>query len=110
MKVACLGTALANATWVDQKTGEKHEGLDVNIEGKAFKVPCKNIDDIYEYDEIVIIGDLRVFEKNWYFKGAEVRVASREDIAFFGEPRGSGLKRRPPATNGETSGTTKKGS
>lgn len=94
MKVACIGTALADATWTDKKTGVVHEGLDVSIEGRAFKVPCDDVSEIGEYDQLVILGDLRVFDKNWYFSEATVRIATIEDTAFFGGVKPSGLRRR----------------
>lgn len=80
MKVVLLGTVLGDKSYTDKTTKAVVGRLRVDAGDETVEVPCANSGAFRKFDQVVITGDLRYYEKRWYFQTASIRVSSRKDV------------------------------
>lgn len=98
MFVVALGYVTGDASYTDKKTGEHFSMLDVVVDNQTFRVSVDDVADFCQFDEVVISGDLRVFERRMYFDQAKCRLAEASDGLLFVQAgrRTLGTRRNPP--------------
>lgn len=90
MRVAFLGRVSDVETFTDKKTGFPVKNVFVSSKNQMMKIRVEPEVHFEELDAVMVAGDLKVYERNFYVENPVIRLATPEDKAFMeGTPVGA---------------------
>lgn len=87
MKVAFLGFISAKEEYTDKKTLEVVRSVSVASTNQMLKIRLTPDQDFEEMDSVLVAGDIKVSDRNFYVIDPVIRLSTAEDRAFMaGKP------------------------
>jgi len=83
MRVAFLGFVTAVEEYRDKRTQEVIRNASVASTNQMMRVRLLDGQDFAEMDSVLVCGDLKVFERNFYVENPVMRLSTQEDRQFM---------------------------
>lgn len=83
MKVAFLGFISGVEEYNDKKTGALVRNASIASTNQMLKVRIGEHEQYQEMDSVLVCGDLKVFERNFYVENPIMRLSTAEDRHFM---------------------------